>query len=161
MGTIDIIIAACFLPAIFLGLKNGFVRQLVALAVIVLGLWASAKFSDTVAQWLSQRFSWEPFWIKAVSFAAIFLAVALVLNLLGTLLEKLLNITLLGWLNRLLGLALSLVTCALIVGTLIYLVNSANNLISFIPEEKLAESRFFKPLLKLVETVFPYLKQLF
>jgi hypothetical protein len=41
------------------------------------------------------------------------------------------------------------------------MVNSANDLLQFIPEEKIAESRFFKPLLHMVELVFPYLKSLF
>ena len=161
MGTIDLIILACFIPAIVIGLKDGFVRQLVALGSIVLGLFLSIKFSDMVGQWLMERWHLEPFWIKVISFSAIFIVVALLLNLLGKLIEKVIKITMLGWLNRLLGLALALVACALIVGTLIYMVNSANDLLQFIPEEKIAESRFYKPLLHLVESAFPYLKSLF
>ena len=161
MGTIDIVILACFLPAVVMGLKNGFVRQLVALAVVVLGIWLSVRFSDTVGAWLTARFEIEPFWIKAISFIGIFIVTALILNLLGKLLEKVLDIAMLGWLNRLLGLVLSLATAALIIGTLIYLVNSANELMSFIPKEQLERSRFYKPLLELVQRVFPILKQLF
>jgi len=161
MGTIDLIILACFLPAIVIGLKSGFVRQLVALGAIVLGLYLSIHFSDIVGQWLAERWHVEKFWLKVISFTAIFIGVALVLNLIGTLVERVLKITMLGWLNRLLGLALAIVACALIVGTLIYMINSANDLLQFIPEEKIAESRFFKPLLHMVELVFPYLKSLF
>ena len=161
MGTIDLIILACFLPAIFIGLKTGFVRQLVALGAIVLGIYLSIRFSDVVGQWLAERWHIEQFWIKVISFAVIFIAVALLLNLIGTLVEKVLKITMLGWLNRLLGLVLAIVTCALIVGTLIYMVNSANDLLQFLPEEKIAESRFYRPLLHMVEVVFPYLKSLF
>ena len=162
MGTIDIVILACFLPAVFIGLKNGFIRQLVALGVVILGIWLAVRFSDVVADWLTAaRITLEPFWAKALSFALIFVAVALVLNLLGKLLEKVLDIAMLGWLNRLLGLAVALFTSAIIIGTIIYMVNSANSLINFIPEDKIAESRFYKPLLELVQKVFPYLKSLF
>ena len=161
MGTIDIVILACFLPAVFIGLKSGFIRQLVALAVVVLGIWLSLRFSDTVGAWLNERFRIEPFWTKAISFALIFIVAALVLNLLGKLLEKVLDIAMLGWLNRLLGLVLALATGSIIIGTLLYMVDSANALINFIPEEKIAESRFYKPLLSFVENVFPYLKSLF
>ena len=86
---------------------------------------------------------------------------ALVLNLIGKLLEKVLDIALLGWLNRLLGMVVSIATGALVIGTLVYLVNSANSLLGFIPQEQIDQSKFFKPLLTLVQTVFPYLKQLF
>ena len=145
MGTIDIVILACFLPGVFIGLKNGFIRQLVALAVVVLGIWLSLRFSDIVGGWLTDRFQIEPFWAKAI----------------GKLLEKVLDIAMLGWLNRLAGLVLALATSALVIGTLIYLTDSANSLIGFIPEEKISESRFYRPLLTFVERVFPYLKSLF
>jgi len=161
MGTIDIVILACFLPAVYLGLKNGFIRQLVALAVVVGGIVLALRFSDTVGAWLQQRIKVEPFWIKAISFALIFIAVALVLNLAGKLLEKVLSIAMLGWLNRLLGLALALATSALLIGVIVYLVDSANQLVEFLPKEKIEESRFYKPLLTLVQNVFPYLKSLF
>ena len=161
MGTIDIVILACFLPAVYLGLKNGFIRQLVALAVVAGGIVLALRFSDTVGAWLQQRIKVEPFWIKAISFALIFIAVALVLNLAGKLLEKVLSIALLGWLNRLLGLALALATSALLIGVIVYMVDSANQLVEFLPKEKIEESRFYKPLLELVQNVFPYLKSLF
>ena len=162
MGTIDIVILACFLPAIFIGLKNGFIRQLVALAVVVLGVWLAVRFSDVVAAWLiAHKITLEPFWAKAVSFVVIFIAVALVLNLVGKLLEKVLDIAMMGWLNRLLGLVVALATSALVIGTLIYVVDSANSLIGFIPAEQIEQSRFYKPLLTLVQQVFPYLKSLF
>ena len=161
MGTIDLIILACFLPAAVIGLKDGFIRQVVALAALILGLYLSVRFSAPVGQWITERWHLEPFWIKVLSFSVIFIAVALVLSLLGKLLEKVLRITMLGWLNRLLGLVFAMITTALIVGTLIYVLNSANGLLEFIPEEKLAESRLYKPLLHLAKTVFPYLKSLF
>ena len=154
-------ILACFLPAVYLGLKNGFIRQLVALAVVAGGIVLALRFSDTVGAWLQQRIKVEPFWIKAISFALIFIAVALVLNLAGKLLEKVLSIAMLGWLNRLLGLALALATSALLIGVIVYMVDSANQLVEFLPKEKIEESRFYKPLLTLVQNVFPYLKSLF
>ncbi len=161
MGTIDIIILACFLPAVVIGLKDGFVRQLVALSALILGLYLSVRFSAPVGQWITERWHLEPFWIKVISFSAIFIAVALVLSLLGKLLEKVLKITMLGWLNRILGLVFAIITTALVIGTIIYVVNSANGMLEFIPEEKIAESRLYRPLLHLVETAFPYLKSLF
>ena len=162
MGTIDIVILACFLPAVIIGLKNGFIRQLVALAVVILGIWLSVHFSDAVSAWLiTAKITTEPFWAKAISFAVIFIAAALVLNLVGKLLEKVLDIAMLGWLNRLLGLVVALATAALVIGTVIYLVDSANSLLEFIPKEQLEQSRFYKPLLELVQRVFPILKSFF
>ena len=161
MGTIDIIILACFLPAAVFGLINGFVKQLVALGAIVLGIALSIKFSPVIGEWITARWELEPFWVKAISFSVIFIAVSLVVSLLGKLTEKILKITMLSWLNRLLGMVVAVVGAALVMGTLIYIISSANGLLNFIPEEKIAESRFYRPLLHMVEVVFPYLKSLF
>ncbi len=161
MGAIDIVILACFLPAVVLGIKRGLVKQIVALAVVVLGIHLSLRFSDPLQAYLAQMVKWEPFWTKAVSFTVIFLAVALLLSLLGKLVEKVIKIAMLGWLNRLLGLLVAMIAAALVVGTLVYIVNSANNLLQFLPEEQIAQSRFYTPLLNLVEQVFPLLKSLF
>lgn len=161
MGAIDIVILACFLPAVVLGIKRGLVKQIVALAVVVLGIHLSLRFSDPLQAYLAQMVKWEPFWTKAVSFTVIFLAVALLLSLLGKLVEKVIKIAMLGWLNRLLGLLVAMIAAALVVGTLVYIVNSANNLLQFLPEEQIAQSRFYTPLLNLVEQIFPLLKSLF
>ena len=77
MGTIDIVILACFLPAIFIGLKNGLIRQLVGLAVVILGIWLAVRFSDAVSAWLiTAKITTEPFWAKALSFVLIFVGSA-------------------------------------------------------------------------------------
>ena len=161
MGTIDLIILACFLPAIVFGLKNGFVKQLVAFGVIALGLALSIRFSAPMGQWITEKWALEPFWVKAISFSVIFIAVALGLSLIGKIVEKVLKVAMLGWLNRLLGMVVAIATASLIIGTLIFILTSANDLLNFIPEDKIAESRFWKPLLDLVKFAFPYLKSLF
>ena len=50
---------------------------------------------------------------------------------------------------------------ALLVSVVVYFVDSANNLLDFIPKEKLEESRFYPALLDLSKEVFPHFKELF
>ena len=83
MGVLDIIIVCCFLPVLYFGIKNGLVKQLVAVAVIYLGISLSLRFSTPVAEWVMEHVKISEFWAKAVSFLLIFLVVALLLSLLG------------------------------------------------------------------------------
>jgi len=161
MGVVDIVIVCCFLPVLYFGIKNGLVKQLVALAVIYFGITLSLKFSAPVSQWLLERVEMSEFWAKAVSFILIFFVVALVLSLFGKLIEKILQISLLGWLNKLLGIVMTFFIFLLIVSALVFLVDSANNIVEFIPKEKLAESRFYPPLLQFAQHVFPRFTELF
>ena len=142
MGVIDIVIVCCFLPVLYFGIKNGLVRQLVALAVIYFGITLSLKFSSSVSAWLLEHLEMPEFWAKAVSFILVFFVVALVLSLLGRLVEKIIQISLLGWLNKLLGIVMTFVLFLFIISALVYLVDSANNILEFIPKEKIDDSRF-------------------
>ena len=161
MGIVDIVIVCCFLPALYFGIKNGLVKQLVALAVLYFGIRLSLRFSVPVGDWVVEHFGMSDFWARAVSFILIFFVIAIVLNLIGKGVEKIIQISLLGWLNRLLGVVMTICLFALLLSVLVYLVDSANNILEFIPKEKLEESRFYSQLLNLSQEVFPRVKDLF
>ena len=161
MGVIDIIIVCCFLPVLYFGIKNGLIKQVVAFAVIYFGITLSLKFATPASEWILEHVKIPEFWAKAVSFILIFFAVALVLSLLGKMLEKIIKISLLGWLNKLLGIVVTFCIFALLFSVVVYFVDSANNLLDFIPKEKLEESRFYPALLDLSKEVFPHFKELF
>ena len=160
MGVVDIVILCCFVPALYFGIKNGLVRQLVAVAVLYFGITLSLRFCPQVAQWITEHVNMTDFWAKTVSFILIFFVVSLVLSLLGKLVEKIIQISLLGWLNKLLGIVATLFLFALALSAIVYFVDSANNMLEFIPKEKLEESRFYPMLLDLAKDLFPRLKEL-
>ena len=115
MGVIDIVIVCCFLPVLYFGIKNGLVKQLVAFAVIYFGITLSLRFATPVAEWITERLQISEFWAKTVSFIFIFFVVALVLSLLGKIVEKIIKISMLGWLNKLLGIAMTFCIFALLI----------------------------------------------
>lgn len=101
------------------------------------------------------------FWAKAVSFILVFFVIAVLLSMLGRIVEKIIKISLLGWLNRLLGIVMTFCLFALAASVIVYLIDSANNIVEFIPKEKLQESRFYPALLNLSREVFPRFQELF
>ncbi|MBO7487405.1 MAG: CvpA family protein [Bacteroidales bacterium] len=160
MGIIDIVIICCFLPSLYFGARNGFIKQLISLVIIVLGIKLAISLSPHVAEWLQSRVELQATWISVISFAAVFVAVALVGALVEKLLSAVIDVTMLGWINRLLGIVFSLLKVAVVLSLLIYFVNSANELLGFLSEEDIADSKFFKPLLDLSDKIFPALKSL-
>lgn len=161
MGIIDIIIVVCFLPAIYFGIKNGLVKQLIAFASIFFGIRLSLRFVDRLTNWASTFVFIDETWLKIISFVLIFSAVAIIFSLVGRILEGIIKITLLGWLNKLLGIILSFAVFAIIISTILYFVDSANELIHFISDDKKEASMFYQPLLDFTKALFPYLKTLF
>lgn len=161
MGTIDIIILVCLLPSLYFGLKNGLVKQIISFAVIYLGITLSLKFSGLVEPLVQQYLHIEGFWAKFIAFVAIFAAVALVLSLLGNIIDKAIKAGATGFLNRVLGLLLSVFIFVLLTALLVYMVDALNQVTDLIPKEKLAESKLYPFMLDIAKTFFPYLKSLF
>ena len=115
-----------------------------------------------MAGWLHQWLDASESVVKAVSFAIIIIVVCLCMYLLGRLLEKIIKITTLGWVNRLLGVLLSVCTVVLLVGALISLIEYVNTTwFVLVPPEQMAASKSVQIISSITDAVFPYLKQLF
>ncbi|NMB37191.1 MAG: CvpA family protein [Bacteroidales bacterium] len=161
MGVIDIILLVCLLPAFYFGIKNGLVKQIISVAVLYFGITLSLRFADVVSTWILKVVTLSDFWVKTISFILIFFVVAILLNLIGKLIEKILKITLLGWLNRLLGVIVTLAIFLVILSIIIHFIDAANNSFDFISKDKIAESKLYPLLLELSNKLFPYLESFF
>ena len=160
MNILDIILLICFVPALVQGFRKGFISQVIAIISIIAGVWLSVQFASPVTAWLAQYIQGSEQVLKVISFALIFIAVITGLTLLGKLIEGTVKLIMLGWLNRLLGVALSFVKAGLIVGLVIMAFCSLNNTFQFVSEDVLNQSVLFPPLKKTAYTVFPYLKDM-
>jgi len=160
MNVLDIILLICFIPAVIQGIRNGFIAQVISIAALILGVWASARFTPEVSTWLAQYITVSDQVMKVISFTAILLMSFLVLALIGKFLEATFKLVMLGWLNSLLGAVFSLIKAGLVIGLVIMAFCSLNNTFNFVSEEVLNESVLFPPLKKMAYTVFPYLKEL-
>jgi membrane protein required for colicin V production len=161
MATLDIILLVCFLPGIIRGLSKGFLEQALALVGIVLSVWAAFRFSSLVCTWIKPYLEVSETVLSVISFALILVIVALVAILVGKLLTKLLELAMLGWLDKVLGLVLALAVNALAIGVVIVLFDTLNLKFGFVKPEVLDGSVVYTALKDLSYLVFPYLKELF
>ena len=159
MNTLDIILLICFVPAVVQGYRKGFISQVIAIISIIAGSWLSFRFSASVSTWLAQYIECSEQVLKVISFALILAAAAIVLTIAGKLIESLLKLVMLGWLNNVLGMAFSLLKAGLIIGLSIMVFCSLNETFELVSEEVLNESVLFPPLKDMAYTVFPYLKE--
>ncbi|MBR5569220.1 MAG: CvpA family protein [Bacteroidales bacterium] len=161
MSILDIILLICFIPALVQGLKKGFISQVIAIISIVVGVWASFEFANIASEWLAQHIEASGEILRITAFALILIGVFAALGLIGKLLEGILKLVMLNWLNKLLGVLFAFLKTALIVGLMIILFNSLNESFHFVEESALADSVLYPPLKKIAYTTFPYLKEIF
>lgn len=160
MNIIDIIILLCCVPAIFRGLSKGFIAQVAALAALVLGAWMSFRFSGVVVEWLRPALDVPPGALQAAAFALILTTVFLALTLAGKMLEGVVKIVMLGWLNKCLGVVFSLLKVILALGLLILLFDSLVTSLDIDCSKVIGESALYVPLKSFADVFFPYVKEL-
>ena len=148
------------IPALIQGLRKGFISQAISIVSVIVGIWASARFANLVADWVAQYITASEQVIKVVAFALILVVVFIALGLLGRLLENILNFAFLGWLNKLLGVIFSLLKAFLIIGLVILAFNSLNNAFGLVKPEVINDSVLYGPVKNLADTIFPYIKNM-
>lgn len=160
MGTLDIILLLCFIPAIVRGMQKGFVEQLVALVSIVLGAWLAFEFSSLISAWLAPIIQLEPRLVNILIFVIIVIITVLLLQLLGNLIVGVLKMADLNFLNRLLGVVFAILKAALVIGLIILLFESLNFKLALVKPETLNASAVYCTLRDISQKVFPYLESL-
>ncbi|HBH09665.1 MAG TPA: hypothetical protein DDX40_09745 [Rikenellaceae bacterium] len=160
MNIIDIIILLCCVPAIFRGLSKGFIAQAAALVALVLGAWMSFHFSNVVVGWLEPVMDVSPTVLQAIAFTLILLAVFLALTLAGKMLEGIVKIVMLGWLNKLLGVVFALMKVILAIGLFILLFDSVTTALGINCSKTISGSVLYTPIKDFADAFFPYMKEL-
>ncbi|MCL2789356.1 MAG: CvpA family protein [Desulfobulbus sp.] len=123
MTFFDLVVAAIVLLFLVRGVWIGFVRQLAAFFALVGSYGIAGQYADRVLPW-TEKFVDNPRVTFFVSFAILFIVSALVFTLIGKVLHRFLQITLLGWLDRLAGLVLGCAKAALVASLLYMLLAS-------------------------------------
>jgi membrane protein required for colicin V production len=161
MATLDIILLCCFIPGIIRGISKGFLEQALALAGVVLSVWAAFRFSSLVCTWLKPYLEFSETTLNVISFALILVVMSLLVLLVAKLLTKVAEMAMLGWLDKTLGLVFALAVNALVIGVVIILFDTVNTKFGLVKPEVLDGSIVYTSLRDLSYLVFPYLKAFF
>ena len=159
MTYLDIIILLPVVYGIIRGIMQGLVREVFALAGIILGVVMARIYADSATIWLEKIITLETTLLKPIAALVIFIVVAVVCNILAVLLTKLMKFISLGWLNRLVGGVFGAAKWILIITVIVAFVDILDGVLHFIQPELKAGSPVWNYAVKLAsaikEIVFP------
>lgn len=160
MNTLDIIILICFLPGIIRGLSKGFLEQAVSLVGMVLSVWCAFKLRGVVCEAIAPHLEMSETLLNVVAFALILIGVSVLALILAKLFTKLVELMMLGWINRLLGALTSCLVTLVVLGVVIVLFDTVNVKFGLVNSPLLSESVLYEGIKNLANLAFPYMKQL-
>ncbi|MDR3328646.1 MAG: CvpA family protein [Prevotellaceae bacterium] len=156
MNGFDIVFALLLGYAAYQGFRQGVIKQVVALLALLLGAYAAFRFSGEVGKWMA-KLDIGAYAISIIAFTLTFAVVVLLANLLGSLLKKAVHVAMLGWLDRLLGMVLSVAKMAIIISVALLILAQVDKAMSLLPQETVRRSKLYAPAAAIAPALLPYL----
>ncbi|NBC56682.1 MAG: CvpA family protein, partial [Bacteroidetes bacterium] len=91
MNLIDIIIGVILILGFYKGFKKGFVLELTALLGLILGVAGAFYLSKTHGLYIGQWLDWDDEYLRITTFLLSFLAIVIIVSLIGKLITKLID----------------------------------------------------------------------
>jgi len=155
MNWVDLIIVVILIIALVRGFTDGLVREVAALAALILGIWGAIKFSSYTAGKLYEWFDMSGKYVGIISFLITFGVIVIIIHFIGLIADKIIDAASLGFLNRLLGMLFGVFKSALILSVFFVILNALDARRSFLPRTAIEQSKFYNPIADIAPAIFP------
>jgi len=157
MNFIDMFVAVLLIYAIVRGIARGLIMQLASLGALMAGIFGALTLSRFTARFIAEHWNINQEYLYLLSLAITFLAVFILVNLLGNLADKLVDTTHLSLPNKLLGAIFNICKVMIITGVILLFIDRIDRQISILPKNVREGSFFYKPVTRATLFLFPSL----
>lgn len=158
MSVFDIVVISLLLISAILGFKNGFVKQLFGLLAVFLGVYCAFKFSGLISSLIQKLITVDPLTLSVVAFILIMILVWIGVVFLGKLLNSMVKLAALAFINRLLGLLFATIQTLFIISAMVYAFSYLEVSKEQAVNNELSKSKLYQPMLRTAKAAFPYIK---
>lgn len=155
MSYIDIVLLVPIVFGAYKGFRKGLVVEVFSLVGLLLGIIAAVYFPQYAEQLIVSTFQIDTGIVPILSFVVTFLVVMILVNLLGKVIEKMVDILALSFFNKLAGSGFGIVKSLLVLSVVLFLFEGVNRRFEFIGEEKKQQSLLYNPLVKFSSGFLP------
>ncbi|MEO5649234.1 MAG: CvpA family protein [Ginsengibacter sp.] len=117
---IDVAFFIVMIIAVFKGFSKGLIIAIFSLLAFIIGTAAALKLSAVVAHSLENATGASAKWLPVVSFILIFIVVVLLVNIGARIIKKTASFAMLGWLDKLGGIALYVIIYTILFSILLF-----------------------------------------
>ena len=155
IGALDAIIGVALAWALFRGFQKGFIVKIASLIALVAGTFAGFHGSEGLANWLKNEVNWSETSVQLTAFILTFILVVIGVHFLAKLIEKMADLTALGLINRLVGMALGAFQMVLLLSITTFALDGVFGERNWLPEGAAEESVLYPSVETAVEWIIP------
>ncbi|MBL7698565.1 MAG: CvpA family protein [Chitinophagaceae bacterium] len=153
MNFLDLVFLGMMAIAVFKGIRNGLIVAVFSLVAWIVGLIVAFRFADAGVSLLKGFLETSGNTLYIISFVLLFILVTIVINLGAKLIEKAVELVLLGWANKIGGIFFYVLLYTLLFSILVYFAER----VSLVSAEAAAGSKVYpwvKPLAVFLHKTF-------
>ncbi len=165
MSKVDVVLLLILLFGAYNGYRKGFISEVIFLIATVLGVLAAFHFSSDAGAWLNEKFNFNIEFLPFVGFFLVFIAVIILVSLLGKIVKTSVDKTVLGDFDNAFGAILGTIKWAFLISVFLWIAN----FLDLESSKNWAEESWLVPYIEgiapftaeMAGLVFPGLKDLF
>jgi membrane protein required for colicin V production len=155
IGALDAIIGVALAWALFRGFQKGFIVKIASLIALVAGTFAGFHGSEGLANWLTNEVNWSETNVQLTAFILTFILVVIGVHFLAKLIEKMVDLTALGLINKLAGMALGAFQMVLLLSITTFALDGVFGERNWLPAGAAEESVLYPSVETAVEWIIP------
>ncbi|HKJ78723.1 MAG TPA: CvpA family protein [Prolixibacteraceae bacterium] len=157
MNYIDIVLGLLLIFSAINGFRKGLIVELASLAALVLGIWGAIEFSYITSDFLVENFDLQTKHLNIISFILTFVVIVILVHIIGRVVDKLVKAVMLGFINKLAGLAFGILRAALILSIILVVFDKIDEEVQILSPESKSESRLYDPVRNFAPAIFPFI----
>lgn len=157
MNVLDIILIVPIIWLMYRGYQKGFIIELSSLVALILGIYFAINFSGFAADFLTRNFNIGDKYLDIVAFMVTFMVVVFGVFMVGKVLEKFIDILLLGFINKLAGAAFGVIKAAFLISIVLWIINSFDLNRTIIKDSSRQGSVLYGPIEEFAPAIVPKL----
>ncbi len=123
---LDILAVIILVFAVIKGYRRGLIVGIFSFVAIIIGLAAALKLSTLAAGYIGKAINISDTWLPVISFAVVFIVVVLLVRLGANMIQKTVELSMLGWVNRLGGILLYMLIFIIVYSIILFYAAEVN-----------------------------------
>lgn len=157
MNYIDIVLGLLLVFSAISGFRKGLVAELASIAALILGIWGAIEFSYVTSDFLVENFNLQTKYLNIISFVLTFIVIVILVHMVGTVINKVVETVMLGFINKLAGLAFGILRAALVLSIILVVFDKIDEDVKILSREAKSESKLYDPIRHFAPAIFPFI----
>ena len=166
MNWLDIVIIVCIIIGTVHGLITGIVKQVISLVSLIAAIFLSGAVANWIRNWIQPHISAENSWFSpgvqnAIYYVVAFILIVSLFAIIAKLIDKIINFTPAGIINKLFGALFGMFMWALSLSILLNIAAVFDTQSRLITKPVKDNSAYYEKVKMIFPTIFPYVKDFF